>query len=436
MFRMRKDQVLTPEKLGEFVQRARVENRRNRRLYDAYRGVYPILNQRKPEFKPNNRLVVNFAKYITDTFNGFFIGSPIKTTSDDEAAAQVMEEIQAKNDQDDNNAELSKMMSIFGHAFELYYVTDDKDIGITYVSPMESFMIYSDSVTEEPLFFVRFYRNADDEEVGTVSDSRNVYRFSANSGYQMDEGTPHGFDGVPATEFIENEDRLGLYETVLTLIDAYNKAISEKANDVDYFADAYLKVIGPKLDEGDLRNLRDQRIINLQSDIQGSAEVDFLSKPDADATQEHLLDTLERLIYQVAMVPNINDEHFGTSSGIAMQYKVLNTLNLFRAKQRKFESGMNRRWRLIFSNPVLIGRVKPDQWTSIRYRFTPNLPANALEEAQTVAQLSGIISRQTQLEHLSLVNNVTEELARIDKENEIDDLIPDFNGHDHGTDDE
>ena len=53
-----------------------------------------------------------------------------------------------------------------------------------------------------------------------------------------------------------------------------------------------------------------------------------------------------------------------------------------------------------------------------------------------MAQLSGIISRQTQLEHLSLVNNVTEELARIDKENEIDDLIPDFNGHDHGTDDE
>ena len=39
MFRMRKDQVLTPEKLGEFIQRARAENRRNRRLYDAYRGV-------------------------------------------------------------------------------------------------------------------------------------------------------------------------------------------------------------------------------------------------------------------------------------------------------------------------------------------------------------------------------------------------------------
>ena len=161
---------------------------------------------------------------------------------------------------------------------------------------------------------------------------------------------------------------------MLTLIDAYNKAISEKANDVDYFADAYLKVIGPKLDEEDLRNLRDQRIINLQSDMQGSAEVDFLSKPDADATQEHLLDTLERLIYQVAMVPNINDEHFGTSSGIAMQYKVLNTLNLFRAKQRKFESGMNRRWRLIFSNPVLIGRVKPDQWTSIRYKRAGGSP--------------------------------------------------------------
>ena len=36
----------------------------------------------------------------------------------------------------------------------------------------------------------------------------------------------------------------GYSSRYLTMINAYNKALSEKANDVDYFADAYLKVLG------------------------------------------------------------------------------------------------------------------------------------------------------------------------------------------------
>lgn len=48
---------------------------------------------------------------------------------------------------------------------------------------------------------------------------------------------------------VENEEELGIFEPVLTMIDAYNKAIGEKANDVDYFADAYMKILGVELDE-------------------------------------------------------------------------------------------------------------------------------------------------------------------------------------------
>ena len=48
-------------------------------LEDAYEGDYKIFHEpRKPAWKPDNRIAVNFAKYISDTFNGFFIGIPIK----------------------------------------------------------------------------------------------------------------------------------------------------------------------------------------------------------------------------------------------------------------------------------------------------------------------------------------------------------------------
>ena len=49
----------------------------------------------------------------------------------------------------------------------------------------------------------------------------------------------------------------------MTMINEYNEAISEKANDdVAYFADAYLKILGAKLTKEELASLRDNRIIN------------------------------------------------------------------------------------------------------------------------------------------------------------------------------
>lgn len=118
------------------------------------------------------------------------------------------------------------------------------------------------------------------------------------------------------------------------------------------------------------------------------------------------------------MVPNVNDESFGTSSGIAMKYKLFNPLNLFKAKQRKFVSRMNRRWKLIFSHPLTIVAGRDDYWAKLEYQFTPNIPANVQEEAQTAAQLSGIVSHLTQLQYFSIVDNAQTELERIEKENE------------------
>lgn len=204
----------------------------------------------------------------------------------------------------------------------------------------------------------------------------------------------HGFDGVPATEYVENKERTCIFEPAISMIDAYNKAISEKANDVDYFADAYMKVLGSRLDDDDLEHIRDKRIINLEGDAD-TVIVDFLQKPNGDTTQENLIDRLEKLIFQISMVANISDENFGTSSGIAMKYKLQGMSNLAKTKERKFTSGMNRRYKLIFSNPV--SGMKEDDWVKLHYHFTPNIPSNVLEESQIAGNLDGIVSQETQL---------------------------------------
>lgn len=419
MFRVTEGTKMTPELLAEYIGKHKTEvTNRYQKLHDAYVNDYEIFHlPKKATYKPDNRISANFAKYITDTMNGFFIGIPIKTTNQDDKVTEYIDFLDQYNDQDDNNAELSKLCSIYGKAYEMYYNDAEGNIGITYLSPMESFMIYDDSILEQPLYFVRYYMDSENVERGSWSDGTIVQHFVQNGSYRWDgEAESHYFDGVPATEYIENDERVGIFEGALPMINAYNKAVSEKANDVDYFSDAYLKVLGQRLDNEEIHHIRDDRVINFDGDVNGVV-VEFLQKPSGDETQEHLLDRLERLIYQISMVANISDENFGTSSGIAMKYKMQAMSNLAKTKERKFRSGMQRRYRLIFSNPISTVRgIGRDAWISNDYKFTLNFPANLAEETDIASKLEGIVSKETQLSVLSVVENVQDELDRIEEE--------------------
>lgn len=419
IFRVPKETEMTLPLLQEFLDKHKREvNNRYKKLQAAYESDHDILHDpAKPAYKPDNRIVVNFPKYIVDTMNGFFIGNPIKIVADDDAVSDFVEYIDQYNDQDDNNAELAKICSIYGHGFEMYYTDESAELCITYLSPVESFMIYDESIIERPMFFVRRYVDRENIEYGSISDGYGVRNFQVTGGLRwLDDWKPHFFDGVPATEYVENAERQGIFEPVLSMVNAYNKAISEKANDVDYFADAYLKILGAMVDDEGVKQIRDNRVINFVGDDVDKLVVEFMDKPSSDTTQENLLNRMERLIFNISMVANISDENFGTSSGIALKYKLQGMSNLEKTKERKFSSGMNRRYKLLFSHPA--SRVAKDSWVQLHYQFTPNIPANLLEEAQIAAQMEGIVSHETQLKVLSIVDNVQDELDKIEEESE------------------
>lgn len=425
MFHFPADKELTDRELLEFIDKhkkkiaSRYEN-----LHKAYISDHNILHEpKKATYKPDNRIVVNFPKYIVDTMNGFFIGIPIKVTAEDKAVSEYVEYLDKFNDQDDNNAELSKICSIYGKGYELYFADENSELNITYFNPMEAFMVFDDSVLEKPLFFVRIYKDKDNNEFGCLYTKTYTRNFGLSGGFAwLDEGEAHGFDDVPATEYIENAEKMGIFEPVMSMVDAYNKAISEKANDVDYFADAYLKILGTKLDNDDIKHIRDNRVINFEGEDAGKLIVEFMNKPESDTTQENHLNRIERLIFQISMVANISDENFGSATGVALKYKLQAMSNLEKTKERKFASGMNRRYKLLFGHPL--SKVPADAWVQLEYKFTPNFPANLLEEAQIAAQMEGITSHKTQLKVISAVDDVQAELDQIEEENKAPEMSP------------
>ena len=390
-------------------------------LQDAYENRYEIFAYPpKPPYKPDNRIAVNYAKYITDTFNGFFIGIPVKVTSPDEQVNEYVDYLNMTNDGDNNNAEISKLCDISGASFEMYYNKEDGETGITYLSDLEAFMVVDDSILERPMYFVRYYTDADKVERGSWSDKENVYHFYKKGGKYYLEDNPHrhGFMYVPAVEYIANDERMGLFESAMPAINAYNKALSEKANDVDYFADAYMKIIGAKVDDEDTQHMRSTRVINFEGDItDGMPVVEFMGKPDSDEAQEHLLERLKDDIFLTTMVANISDENFGNSSGIALRYKLEAMSNLFVAKSRRFTSAMTERYKIIFSSPIAQQhKVSKDAWKDLDIRFTANYPANLESEAEIAKALEGVVSKETQLKAISLVDNVADELERLEAE--------------------
>ena len=55
----------------------------------------------------------------------------------------------------------------------------------------------------------------------------------------------------------------------------------------------------------------------------------------------------------------------------------------------------------------------------LHYKFTPNIPANLLEESQIASNIEGIVSKETQLGVLSIVNDVPGELDKLKSEDSL-----------------
>lgn len=426
------EKEITPEVVQNFIKLHEAELPRYNRLKNLYESKAPILNMEdKPEHKPDNRLVVNYAKYIVDTFNGYFIGIPVKVSHDDSGVNDQVDFFLKMNDMDDNLAELSKITSIYGHGFELLYQNEDSETCSTYNNPLDMFVVYDDTIAQKPLFAVRYHKTDDGMKGQLYTKDREITITEGKDGLIFSEETAHYYLDVPVIEYIENEERLSVFESVESLINAYDKALSEKANDVDYFADAYMKLLGMELDEESMRNIRDNRIINLfGTDDASKLVAEFMEKPNGDASQEHLLDRLEKRIYQISMVANINDESFGNASGVALEFKLQPMKNLAAMKERKFTSGMNRRFKMLFNVPLFVDTSKKDEWRNLNYQFTRNIPRNVADEAETAGKLQGVVSKETQLSVLSIVDNPKQEIERMAAETE--DQASDFSTNQDG----
>ena len=412
---------------------------REQRLRDYYEGRHDILNRKMADpTKPNNKLVNNLAAFITDTVTGYFMGQPVVYSADGEdsdAYVEALKDICDYNNEQDHNAELGKGQSIAGVDYELLYLDEEARIRFTELATENVIYAVSDAIDEKPLLAVRVYETDDINQPDAklyyyeVYTDDEIITYSAqklNEGVSLTEidRVEHYFGEVPIIAYPNNKEQMGDFEGVIHLIDAYNKAQSDTANDFEYFTDAYLKLTGVRLDDQAIATMKENRVIGLPDK---ECDVDWLVKQINDAALENYKNRLRKDIHSLSKTPNLSDESFsGNLTGVAISYKIWGMDQVVAVKERKFKKALQRRIKLITN--VLNAKGNNWDWRKIEITFSRNMPQNLVELAQMVGGLKGIVSDETLIALLPFVDDVTMEMERLAEQSEgipdLDNLPP------------
>ncbi|CAI2582518.1 hypothetical protein AKUA1202_05160 [Apilactobacillus kunkeei] len=436
-----KEQLLADPSIIESIANYHEENivPKYRIKRDYYKGRHhTIMNkQSTPLGKPDNRLIVNLPKKLTDTFNGFFIGDPIQiryvdNTNQDESDKTNEEISNWMNDVNftDKASEYAKTADIYGRAYFRAFDTADS-IDIAVLSPRDTLVVYDNTPLNNPVIAINYSTNGISNDVWVMDDKADYHFSDVNGKFSMvniqetEEGQPnilnqeniHSFEGFPVFELPENDERVGIFDNVLSLIDAADEILSSKANDINSISNGILVVTGAQLTDDQLANVKTMHVLNLYdndddalSDSNNRTPNAYYVTPDInDDMQEHMLDRTIEQVYQNAQVVNMNDSKFGQSasaiSGIALKQRYQDMMSKAETKASKMDSSLRALFSCLFSKLKVDANVQ-----NIEFNHKQSIPKNVLEEAQTVQALDGQVTNETKLSALSLVKDTHAEV--------------------------
>lgn len=391
------------------------------KLDEYYRGEHLILQ--RPDSQtglPNNKLVANHAKYITDIAAGYVLGNPVKYDNVD-----LIVELYKELDIPSHDSEIGKDLSIFGVGRELYYLSsDDEPIPkVTCIDPRQIFLVVDDTVEYKSMFGVHYYERMD---LDGKSDGYKVFVYtegtvteyvtdSLEDGYELVDSQEHYWGAVPVVEFWNNEEQMGDFEGVLTLIDAYNALASDRLNDKDQFVDAILKIWGVSIgdDEAEasqtIQLLKKLKVLELPNSEAGA---DWLTKQLNEEQVEVLRNALKSDIHEFSMVPDLTDKNFAANaSGVAMKYKLFGMEQLAVTKERYFKQGLRERMEMF--GRMLRVKGQRVETAKAQITMTRNLPVNDLEVAQLINLLIDHVSDETLISLLSFVDDPAAEIKKV-----------------------
>jgi len=373
-------------------------------------------NVRRIDQYVNNKLNNPFDFEIPESRTGYMHGIPISYKTDNEVVRDAINRFNRLNNSDDKNAELGKMATICGYASRLIYVDKNGETKIKNLKPFNTVFVGDDMT--EPEYALYYYPVRDSK-----TDQLTYYaEFYDEDYYYVFEGDiealrlvgryDHLAVDVPLFGVPNNDELMGDAERVKSLIDHYDRTLSDASSEISQTRLAYLILRGLGLDEEEIQNVKKSGAFELFDKEQ---DVSYLTKDVNDTMIENHLNRLEKNIMRFSQSVNFNSEEFsGNVPVIGMQLKLMALENKCMKFERKFSAFLRYQFK------VLLGMWKykrevitdDDDYLDIDFVFTRNIPVNKLEEAQVLATLNGQVSDETRYANSSLIPDPAIEIER------------------------
>lgn len=397
------------------------------KMYEYYKGNTDAMNDYKMITERSNLTVnTNFLKKFVKEEVSYSVGNDITYISKS-GSDTIIQDIQnylghlsAKHD-----SKLFKQMLIYSIAYELYYYDRDSNFNVKVIPPTEGY-VYEDDFGNISFFMHIFKKKFEDKVSIDVYTDEEIIHYDED--FNKKGTTPHIFSRVPVgiSQLSEELEDDTLYKDIKGLQDAYETNLSDIANEISDFRNAYLNFIGVELDEEDIPKMKELGIIQFGNK---DAKATWLIKNINDSFIQNTLSTLEDKMYQLSSHINHNERMQSNTSSLTLRSRLIALEEKCKLNEKSLADCIRSRLKFLFEYISFKKNedIKND-YRDITIKFTPNIPQDDLMTAQIISQLGDKLSIETGLTLFSFIENPKNEIKKIMQEEKAflgEDLLED-----------
>ena len=314
-------------------------------LMNYERGQQPILDREKkirPEI--NTLIVENNAAKIVDIHTGYCFSNPItlvqrakvepgkdeKKGEDDDKKIALLNKAFTEQAKGTKDMELARNLFICGVGYQMILPARKKHknryspFEILVPNPLTTFVVYSNDAYRDPVLGCT-YSVCKDGSIRLTAYSENLC-FEIERGIKEAEGfvlkqtiTPNVLGMIPIVEFALN-DRMGIFEKAIPVLDAINLIDSDRINDIMQHVQSLLWMHNCSVDGDGKKKLADgDGVIMTKSSGDGKdAKITYLNDTLDEAQVQTLVDHLVETLEQITATPSWKEASGGSTTG-AMQ---------------------------------------------------------------------------------------------------------------------
>ena len=367
------EREITRENVIQVLQKAlpiHAKNREEEIYLDKYmRGIQPVMGRNKKyNNEVNNKIVINLANQIVNFKASEFAGEPIQYISRSDkknipGKVSKVNNMMISEGKQTEDLKMAKQMFICGVGYRLTIhdpgrpktdYLDEAPFEIDTLDPWNTFVVRYNDVSKRVVMGVTYVFHEEDGKHGcteyTVYTKDVTYTVTDENGLAVTREVRHNFGLIPLVEYPCNSERMGAFEVVLPLLDAYNNAASDRLDAIDQFIQALMVFDGIDVDEEGLTQMKAMGAVKLppaQGNVGGGGRRLYYLNEQLDQSQtQTFVNDMYKTILQIVGMPSQGDGSGSDSSNNGAiilkngwwyaESRMLETQNMWKASETEF----------------------------------------------------------------------------------------------------